>query len=183
MEQHLGLGQLLPPRFPGVQLLPSRLLVLLDDSYDEQATSLLKQVGLPSRPPLEAMKTWISAGLDQDECARLLQYLSEAGRWRRDYYELGQVLRSPWFCGSGRRLTTAEALSQQLIKLEDLDPEPAFRAWLGIDSGPIQINLEQARWDRPVPDPQRALAAIWDWWSEERDQIRASLRGADLSRW
>ena len=51
----MGLGQLLPPRFPGVQLLPSRLLVLLDDSYDEQATSLLKQVGLPSRPPLEAV--------------------------------------------------------------------------------------------------------------------------------
>jgi hypothetical protein len=117
------------------------------------------------------MKSWILAGLDQNECTRLLQFLSDAGRWRRDYYELGQILTTPWFFGSGRRLTTAEALAQQLIRLEDLDSEPAFRAWLGINTGPVQINLEQARWDRPVPDPQRTLTEIWDWWSEEKDGL------------
>lgn len=77
--QHSQLTDLLPPRFPGAQQLPSRLLALLDDSYDDEAVSLLKQVGLPSRPPLETMKLWVRSDLDQTECSNLLRYLSDAG--------------------------------------------------------------------------------------------------------
>jgi hypothetical protein len=165
------LTDLLPPRFPGAHQLPSRLVVQLHESYDEEAILLLKEVGLPARPPLETMKLWVRSGLEQSECRNLLHYLAAAARWRRDYYELGQVLTTPWFGSDGTRLTTAEAFSQGLVPIEELDPDPAFRAWLGIDTGPIQINLEEARWDRPIPDPQRALVAIWDWWSGEGDRF------------
>jgi hypothetical protein len=51
------------------------------------------------------------------------------------------------------------------VHLEELDPDPAFRAWLGINTGAIQINLEASRWDRPVSDPKGALEKIWSWWS------------------
>jgi hypothetical protein len=159
--------ELLPPRFPGAHLLPSRLMVQLHECYDEEAISLLKQVGLPARPPLETMKGWVRSGLEQCECCNILRYLADAARWRRDYYELGQLLTSPWFESDGARLTAAEAFREGLIHIEELDPEPAFRAWLGIDTGPIQVNLEEARWDRPVPNPQRALQVIWDWWSKK----------------
>ena len=165
------LTELLPPRFPGAHQLPSRLVVQLHESYDEEAVLLLKEVGLPSRPPLETMKGWVRSGLEQSECHNLLRYLADAARWRRDYYELGQLLTAPWFDSDGTRLTTAEAFSQGLVPIQELDPDPAFRAWLGIDTGPIQINLEEARWDRPIPDPQRALGAIWDWWSAEGDRL------------
>lgn len=165
------LTDLLPSRFPGSHQLPSRLVVQLHESYDEEAVSLLKEVGLPARPPLEKMKLWVRSGLEQSECRNLLHYLADAARWRRDYYELGQLLTIPWFSSDGTRLTTAEAFSQGLVRIEELDPDPAFRAWLGIDTGQIQINLEEARWDRPIPDPQRALGAIWDWWSGEGDRF------------
>jgi hypothetical protein len=163
--QHMQLADLLPPRFPGAHQLPLRLLDLLDESYDEEAVSLLKQVGLPSRPPLETMKAWVRSGLDQRECCDLLRYLSDAGRWRRDYYELGQLLVDRWFEADGVRLSTAEAVLRGFVHLEELDPDPAFRAWLGINTGAIQINLEASRWDRPVSDPKGALEKIWSWWS------------------
>jgi hypothetical protein len=165
------LTDLLPPRFPGSHQLPSRLVVQLHESYDEEAVLLLKQVGLPARPPVETMKLWVRSGLEESECRNLLHYLADAARWRRDYYELGQLLTTPWFGSEGTRLTTAEAFSQGLVPIEKLDPDPAFRAWLGIDTGPIQINLEDSRWDRPIPDPQRALEVIWDWWSGEGDRF------------
>ena len=165
------LTELLPPRFPGSHQLPSRLVVQLHESYDEEAILLLKEVGLPARPPLETMRGWVRSGLEQSECLNLLHYLADAARWRRDYYELGQLLTAPWFDSDGTRLTTAQAFSQGLVPIQELDPDPAFRAWLGIDTGPIQINLEEARWDRPIPDPQRALGAIWDWWSAEGDRL------------
>jgi hypothetical protein len=165
------LSDLLPPRFPGAHQLPSRLIVQLDESYDEEAISLLKEAGLPARPPLEMMKLWVRSGLEQNECLNLLHYLAEAARWRRDYYDLGQLLTASWFDSDGTRLSTAEAFRQGLVPIEELDPDPAFRAWLGIETGAIQVDLEEARWDRPIPDPQRALGAIWEWWSVEGDRF------------
>ncbi|MGH9918113.1 MAG: hypothetical protein ACRD6W_04480, partial [Nitrososphaerales archaeon] len=171
--RHMRLAGLLPPRFPGAHHLPSRLLDVLHESYDEAAVSLLKQVGLPSRPALDNIKAWVRSNLDQRECEGLLLYLSEAGRWRRDYYELGQLLNSPWFEMDGGRLTTAEAFDRGLVRIEDLDTDPAFLAWLGIGVGDIQINVEAEQWDRPVSDPKRALVAIHEWWVRERDrQVR-----------
>ena len=169
--KHKHLTDLLPSRFPGRDHLPRRLLSLLDDAYDEAAIGLLKQAGLPSRPSLETMKSWLRSGFDRNECADVLQYLSEAGRWRRDYYDLGSLLNTPWFDSNGVRVTAAEAFASGLLSFESLDPDPTFRAWLGIDTGTIQINLEDVRWDRPVPDPQRALEEIWIWWSKECDRF------------
>ena len=165
------LSDLLPARFPGRDHLPRRLLSLLNDAYDEAAVGLLKQLGLPSRPALETMKSWLRSGLDRNECDGLLQYLSDAGRWRREYYDLGSLLNVPWFDANGVRVTTADAFASGLLSFEHLDPDPAFRAWLGIDTGTIQINLEDIRWDRPVPDPQRALEKIWTWWATEGDHF------------
>ena len=165
--KHEHLTDLLPSRFPGRDHLPRRLLNLIDDAYDEAALGLLKQVGLPSRPALETMKSWLRSGFKRKECDDVLQYLSEAGRWRRDYYDLGSSLNAPWFDANGVRVTAAEAFARGLLSFEHLDPDPAFRAWLGIDTGKSQINLEDVRWDRPVPDPQRALEEIWTWWSKE----------------
>ena len=88
------------------------------------------------------MKLWVRSGLEESECRNLLRYLSEAGRWRRDYYELGPLLTGQWFAANGAQLTTAEAFRQGFVRIEELDPDPAFRAWLGIDTGPIQINLD-----------------------------------------
>ena len=113
------------------------------------------------------MKSWVRSGLKESECRDLLRYFSEAGRWRRDYYELGQLLRTQWFEANGVRLTTAEALRQGIVRTEELDPDPAFRAWLGIDTGSIQINVDAGRWDRPVSDPKEALESIWAWWHTE----------------
>jgi hypothetical protein len=169
--QHMQLADLLPPRFPGEHHLPSRLLDLLDESYDEEAVSLLKQAGLPSRPALDTVKAWVSSYLSQRECANLLCYLSEAGRWRRDYYDLGQLLNLPWFEAEGARLTTNEAFDRGLVRLEELDTDPAFRAWLGIGAGNVQINVEADCWDRPVSDPKKALVAISEWWAVERDRL------------
>jgi hypothetical protein len=160
-------NDLLPARFPGSQQLPLRLALQLHESYDEDAVSLLKQVGLPSRPPLERMKSWVRSGLKESECRDLLRYLSDAGRWRRDYYELGPLLTAKWFSADGAQLTTTEAFRQGFVRIEELDPDPAFRAWLGIDTGSIQINLEASRWDRPVSDPKKALESIWTWWSKD----------------
>ena len=140
---------------------------LLDDAYDEAAVGLLKQVGLASRPSLETMKSWLLSGFDRNECVDVLQYLSEAGRWRREYYDLRSLLNAPWFDDNGVRVTAAEAFTSGLFSFEHLDRAPEFRAWLGIDTGTIQINLGDVRWDRPVPDPQRALEEIWSWWSKE----------------
>jgi len=165
-------NELLPPHFPGAQLLPLRLSDQLHGTYDEEAVSLLKQVGLPSRPPLETMKLWVRTGLEESECRNLLIYLSEAGRWRRDYYDLGPLLSSQWFAANGGRLTTAEAVQQGFVRIEEFDPEPAFRAWLGVESGqPIPIGIDVARWDRPVSDPKRALESIWEWWSKNRSNL------------
>jgi hypothetical protein len=158
---------LLPPGFPGAKQLPLRPADQLHESYDEEAVSLLKQVGLPSRPPLERIKFWVRSGLQEGECCNLLRYLSDAGRWRRDYYELGSLLTGPWFASNRTQLTTAEAFRQGLVPIEELDPDPAFRAWLGIDTGPLQINLDATRWDRPVADPKKALEMIWAWWSKD----------------
>ena len=94
--KHEHLTDLLPSRFPGRDHLPRRLLSLLDDAYDEAAVGLLKQAGLPSRPSLETMKSWLRSGFDRNECADVLQYLSEAGRWRREYYDLGSLLNTRW---------------------------------------------------------------------------------------
>lgn len=169
--KHEHLTDLLPSRFPGRDHLPRRLLNLLDDAYDEAALGLLKQVGLPSRPALETMKSWLRSGLDRNECDNVLQYLSEAGRWRREYYDLGSLLNEPWFDANGVRVTAADAFAGGLLSLENFDPDPAFHAWLGIDTGTFQINLENVRWDRPVPDPQRALEEIWIWWSKEGERF------------
>ena len=160
-------SDLLPARLPGALQLPLRLARQLHESYDEEAVSLLKQVGLPSRPPLETMKSWVHSGLQESECRNLLRYLSEAGRWRRDYYELGPLLTSHWFAANGAQLTTAEAFQQGFVPIEELDPDPAFRAWLGIDAGPIQINLDATQWDRPVSDPKQTLEMIHAWWAKD----------------
>ena len=169
--KHEHLTDLLPSRFPGRDHLPRRLLSLLDDAYDEAAVGLLKQAGLPSRPSLETMKSWLRSGFDRNECADVLQYLSEAGRWRREYYDLGSLLNAPWFDANGVRVTAADAFASELFSFENLDPDPTFRAWLGIDTGTIQINAEDVRWDRPVPDPQNALEQIWIWWSKEGNRF------------
>jgi hypothetical protein len=165
-------NELLPLHFPGAQLLPLRLADQLHESYDEEAVSLLKQVGLPSRPPLEMMKSWVRSGLEENECRNLLRYLFEAGRWRRDYYDLAPLLTSQWFAANGALLTTAEAVRQGFVRIQDFEPDPAFRAWLGIETGqPVRIEPDAARWDRPVSDPTSALESIWDWWSKNSSNL------------
>jgi hypothetical protein len=161
-------SELLPPRFPGAKHLPLRLSRLLHESYDEEAVALLKLVGLPSRPPLEEVKRWVRSGLRESECCDLLSYLSEAGRWRRDYYELASLLTSHWFAANGAKLTTAEAFQRGFVPIEKLDPDPAFRAWLGIDVGSMQINIGTTQWDRPVSDPKMTLELIHAWWAKEK---------------
>ena len=117
------------------------------------------------------MKSWLRSGLDRNECENVLQYLSESGRWRREYYDLSSLLNEPWFDANGVRVAATDAFARGLFSFEGLDPDPAFRAWLGIDTDTIQINLEDVRWDQPVPDPQGALEQIWTWWSKEGDRI------------
>ena len=160
-------NELLPASFSGAQQLPVRLIRQLHESYDEEAVSLLKQVGLPSRPPLETMKVWVRSGLHASECCNLLRYLSDAGRWRRDYYELGPLLTGRWFAANGPRLTSAEAFRQGLVPLDALGSDSTFRAWLGIDTGPIQPDLDNTQWDRPVPDPKKTLELIFAWWAND----------------
>ena len=82
-----------------------------------------------------------------------------------------ELLNSPWFETDGARLTTAEAFDQGLGAYRGSRSDPAFRAWLGIDAGDIQINVEAEPWDRPVSDPKRALVAIYEWWVQERDRL------------
>jgi hypothetical protein len=160
-------SDLLPARFPGTNQLPMRLARQLHEAYDDEAVSLLRQVGLPSRPPLETLKLWVQSSLRENECRNLLHYLADAGRWRRDYYDLGSLLTKQWFGANGVRLTTEEAFHKGLLHFEEFDTDPAFRAWLGVDTGTIQINLEASRWDRPVSDPKKVLENIWAWWDKD----------------
>jgi len=165
-DDHVLPCDLLPARFPGANQLPMRLARQLHEQYDEEAVLLLRQVGLPSRPPLETLKLWVQAGLREDECRNLLHYLADAGRWRRDYYDVGPLLTKQWFGANGARLTTDEAFHRGFLHFEQFDTDPAFRAWLGVDTGAIQINLEASRWDRPVSDPKKALETVWAWWDK-----------------
>ena len=166
-DEHGLPSDLLPARFPGINQLPMRLARQLHEAYDEEAVSLLRLVGLPSRPPLETLRLWVRSGLREEECRNLLHYLADAGRWRRDYYDLGSLLTKQWFGANGARLTTDEAFHRGLLNFEEFDTDPAFRAWLGVDTGSIQIDLEASRWDRPVSDPKKALESVWAWWDRD----------------
>jgi hypothetical protein len=166
-DEHGLPSDLLPARFPGTNQLPMRLARQLHEAYDEEAVSLLRLVGLPSRPPLETLKLWVRSGLREEECRNLLHYLADAGRWRREYYDLGSLLTKQWFGANGARLTSDEAFHRGLLNFEEFDTDPAFRAWLGVDTGSIQIDLEASRWDRPVSDPKKALESVWAWWDKD----------------
>jgi len=157
---------LLPRRFPGCDHLPQRKMRCLHETYDEDATDLLKRVGLPSRPSVEDIEEWIREGLETNECVDLLKYLEEAGRWRRDFYRLGELFINPWFKVNGVRLTTNDAYKAGLIT-EDLIDEHPFRVWLGIRFD----GEEEPSPERPeeMKDIKRILEKIYDWWEAEKN--------------
>jgi len=154
---------LLPHRFPGCDYLPSQMMKSLHEDYDSDSVELLKRAGLPSRPSLEQVSEWIRKGLDQNECVNLLRYLGEAGRWRRDFYNVGELLTGAWFGCKGRRLTTDEAFRRDFIPEDILGDQP-FQAWLG-----IRRDGEEQPPPPPVPvsDVKTMLMRVYDWWEAE----------------
>ena len=88
---------MLPWSFSGVDFLPARLMRRLDRQYDDDAIRLLKRAGLRSRPSVDDLETWIDAELQTHECIGLIQYLSDQGRWRRDFYRIAPKLKESWF--------------------------------------------------------------------------------------
>ena len=144
-------------RFPGSQQLPLRLALQLHESYDEDAVSLLKQVGLPSRPPLERMKSWVRSGLKESECRDLLRYLSDAGRWRRDYYELGPLLTAKWFSADGEQLRPRKHSGRASCASRNSIQIPRFGHGSASTQDRFRSTSKLARWDRPVSDPKKAL--------------------------
>jgi hypothetical protein len=155
---------LLPNRFSGIDCLPLRRMKRLHEVYDKGAVSLLKQVGLPSRPSIETIERWIIEGLNRDEGIGLLRYLYEAGRWRRHYHGLGKLVKVRWFDGGEGRLTSREANSDGLIPpdiLKDLE----FRAWLGIVEEGAQPDVTPSQ--RSEADMKQILEDIYGWWVDE----------------
>src|SRR5262249_33597524 len=111
-------SKMLPWSFSGVDYLPTRLMRRLDKRYDEDAIRLLKRAGLRSRPSVEDLETWIDMELQAHECIGLIQYLSDQGRWRRDFYRLAPKLKQPWFTTGKERITSAEAFERGLLSVD-----------------------------------------------------------------
>lgn len=163
---------LLPHRFPGCEYLPARLMKRLHAEYDSDSTELLKRAELPSRPALEQLSSWVTRGLKRSECIDLLRYLGEAGRWRRDFYSVGELLVARWFEGNGRRVTTNEAFQQDLIP-ENIIVDQPFRAWLG-----IRTEGEEPTTQSPViRDAKDMLNRIYEWWEGEQDFYQQEYEG------
>src|ERR1041384_898058 len=156
-------NKLLPWSFSGIDYLPTRLMRRLDKRYDEDAISLLKRAGLRSRPSVDDLETWIGSKLKTHECIGLVQYLSDQGRWRRDFYRIAPKLKESWFETGKGKITSAEAFETGLISA-DLVNDPLFRSWLGIRFGEEATPVEPpAR--PPKLDTLAALEAIYEWWS------------------
>lgn len=155
---------LLPNRFSGIDHLPKDRMNLLHEIYDQDAVSLLKKVGLPSRPPIDDVERWIIDGLSSEEGLGLLRYLDEAGHWRRHYHGVGKLLREPWFEGGQKRLTSREANVLGLIP-HDILTDPEFRAWLGIFEEGSQPD--SAPRPRSENDVRQILEEIHGWWECE----------------
>lgn len=155
---------LLPNRFSGIDHLPKNRMNRLHEIYDQDAVSLLKKVGLPSRPPIDDVERWIIDGLSSEEGLGLLRYLDEAGHWRRHYHGVGKLLREPWFEGGQKRLTSREANVLGLIP-HDILTDPELRAWLGIFEEGFQPD--SAPRPRSENDVRQILEEIHGWWECE----------------
>jgi len=155
---------LLPNRFSGIDHLPKDRMNLLHKIYDQDAVSLLKKVGLSSRPPIDDVERWITDGLSCEEGLGLLRYLDEAGHWRRHYHGVGKLLREPWFEGGQKRLTSREANLSGLIPY-DILADPEFRVWLGIFEEGSQPD--SAPRPRSENDVSQILEKIHGWWESE----------------
>jgi hypothetical protein len=162
-------SKLLPWSFSGIDYLPTRLMRRLNKSYDEDAISLLKRAGLRSRPSVDDLETWIDSKLKTHECIGLLQYLSDQGRWRRDFYRLAPKLKESWFETGNGKITSADAFEKGLISV-DLVNDPLFRAWLGIRSGEEATPVEPPA-KPPKLNTRAVLEAIYRWWSTDRDAL------------
>lgn len=170
-DEGLGVvGTLLPWSFSGVDYLPTRLMPRLDKRYDEDAIGLLKRAGLKSRPSVDDLETWIDSGLHAQECIGLIQYLSDQGRWRRDFYRIAPKLKQPWFETGKEKITSAEAFERGLIT-SDLVNDPLMRAWLGIRFGEDSIPDPEPPTEPPPLNSLAMLEAIYRWWSPNKDAL------------
>src|SRR5260370_41437579 len=92
--------------------------------------------------------------MSRGECVAFLRYLAEDNRWR-EYYELRRYLMTPWFATGTKRLTTADALAQNLVPFE-LDT--VFMAWLGSNFSEPEVD------EHPSVAPEAVLRSIQEWW-------------------
>lgn len=163
-------SKLLPWSFSGVDYLPTRLIRRLDKRYDEDAVGLLKRAGLRSRPSVDDLETWIDSKLQAHECIGLIRYLSDQGRWRRDFYRVAPKLQESWFVTGKGKITSGEAFERGLITV-DLVGDPLFRAWLGIRFGDEPTPDSEPPLEPPSLNSRAVLEAIYEWWSIDREAL------------
>lgn len=169
-------SDLYAPDLDGMSHLPSRFLAVLADGYEALAEQLLKDAGLQTRPTAKSMSQWIADGqLTASECNGLLRYLLDKQRFMdRQYRQMDEVLRAPWFPSGRRRVTTADAEAAGLIAGDVLRDE-LFKAWLGLSTAPppppipSRLNSQQAtRWLNDLSEWWRVNGAEWTRRYEER---------------
>ena len=163
-------GNMLSAEFPGHQHLPGRFLRCVSKKYNDAGLELLLSAGLPEKPSEEDIGGWVgAANLTGAEGIGILKYLSDADRFK-DYWELSEVLRSPWFPLNGKRLTTKEAAGLGLISVEIIQSE-IFRAWLGIVE---ETEEEPPKPPRPHYDARQVLNLLYEWWQAHGDAWTAA---------
>jgi len=155
-------SELLPAKFPGAEHLPKRLITHVSAVYCESALELLRAAGLPVQPSSENLRSWVADGkLTAQESIDVLRYLADSDRFR-EFWELAQIFRAPWFPAGKRRLTTSESASQGLIP-EGLLGNAVFRSWLGL------VEVREVPPLEPLPpprDPGAVLRELAGWWDQ-----------------
>ena len=157
-------ANLLESEFPGVELLPRRLIEYISERYDVGAIELLKLAGLRSQPCSSEVRTWMGAGdLTQAEAVGILKYLGEGRRFSKWYNDLEEFVRGAWIPAEGGPITVREAVRRGLIPDEVL-ADYLFKVWLGLLSSDDK-EPEEEETEEPEPiDPDEALGKLFKWW-------------------
>ncbi len=146
----------------GLELLPRRLVLVLDTAYNEAALKLLEKAGLLNGPSPAHIRDWlVQARLGLEQGIRLLRYLRHEDRFMwEEYRDLNFDLRQPCF-QSDQGVVSAVQAVKDFGDTEEFADSPMFAAWLGLTPG---TEVEPEADEEQAIDPAEALARLFEWW-------------------
>jgi hypothetical protein len=158
----VSISDVLSYKAQGLELLPRRLLSVLDSSYNEAARELLEEVGLSDKPSPTQIQSWLSRhSLNSEEGIELLRYFLKDERFT-DYWGTKSYLRQPCFRSMDGVVTAVKAVQDAGVTEEFL-ASPEFAAWIGLE-GDVEPQPEPE--GAVAIDPGEALQRLSDWWKD-----------------